>query len=232
MSPDLLLPALLMGLLGSTHCIGMCGGIVSSLNMGLTLQTPSYRFFLSLFYNLGRLTTYGLLGLVIGGFSAQLLKWLPDPHMFSRWVSGVFFILVGLYISQWHTGLRWFEKIGQPIWQKIEPLGRSYLPAQNIKSAYLLGMVWGWLPCGLVYSALALALSSGGVAQGGLTMLAFGLGTLPMLLIMGHLAHNLKQLLQIKWLRYALGVVLMAWGLLLITGWDIFSLHQGHAHHH
>jgi sulfite exporter TauE/SafE len=221
-----LLSALLMGLIGSTHCVGMCGGIISTLNTSFNQKSPQNPFVIQLSYNLGRIATYSLLGLLVGFFSSSLIRLLPDPHTFSMTISGLFFILLGLYISQLLNSFKYLEKGGQKIWLKIEPFGRQYLPAQTVWSALKLGLVWGWLPCGLVYSALALALTQINPLDSALIMLVFGMGTLPTLLLIGHFAQNLKTLLQNQTLRLALGLILVVYGISQIIGYSLFGLHH------
>ncbi len=220
-----LLSALLMGLIGSTHCVGMCGGIVSTLSTNFSNRPARQNpFIIQLFYNLGRITSYSLIGLLAGLFSSQLMQMLPEPHMVQMRISGFFFILLGLYISQLFNTLGWLERIGQKVWQRIEPFGRKYLPAQNAFSALKLGLVWGWLPCGMVYSALALAITQLNPLASALTMLAFGLGTLPTLLLIGHFAQNVKVMLQNRWVRIALGLALVAYGFSQLIGYSPFMV--------
>jgi len=221
-----LLSALLMGLIGSTHCVGMCGGIISTLSTNFNQKPANNPFVIQLFYNLGRISTYSLLGLLVGFFSSSLIQLLPNPHTFSMMISGLFFILLGLYISQLLNSFKYLERAGQVIWLKIEPFGRKYLPAQTLWSALKLGLVWGWLPCGLVYSALALALTQINPIDSALIMLVFGLGTLPTLLLIGHFARNLKTLLQNQKLRLGLGLILVVYGISQIIGYSVFGLHQ------
>lgn len=220
-----LLSALLMGLIGSTHCIGMCGGIISTLSTNFNGKANNQTFTIQLFYNLGRISSYTLIGLLIGLFSSQLMQLLPNPHGFSMKISGFFFILLGLYIGQFLNSFKYLEGAGQKLWVKIEPFGRKYLPAQNIWSALKLGLVWGWLPCGLVYSALALAVTQLNPVHSALTMLAFGLGTLPTLLLIGHFAQNVRQILQNKAIRYILGIFLIVYGFSQIAGYSTFMMH-------
>jgi sulfite exporter TauE/SafE len=220
-----LLSALLMGLIGSTHCVGMCGGIISTLSTNFGGHKQAVQpFILQLFYNLGRITSYSLIGLLAGLFSSQLMQALPEPHMIQMRVSGAFFILLGLYISQLFNALGWIEAAGQKLWKKIEPFGRKYLPAQDYPSALKLGLVWGWLPCGLVYSALALAVTQLNPLYSAATMLAFGLGTLPTLLLIGHFAHNVKLILQNRAVRIVLGLLLISYGISQIIGYSPFMV--------
>jgi uncharacterized protein len=221
-----LLSALLMGMIGSTHCVGMCGGIISTLSTNFSGKTSYQSFWIQLFYNIGRITTYSFLGLLIGFFSSKLMGMLPNPHTFSMKVSGIFFILLGLYISQLLNSFRYLESTGQRLWIKIEPFGRKYLPAQTPFDAWKLGLVWGWLPCGLVYSALALAMTQINPLHSALTMLVFGLGTLPTLLLIGHFAQNIKIILQNKKFRMVLGLLLIIYGVTQVAGLSIFMMHD------
>jgi hypothetical protein len=220
-----LFSALMMGFIGSTHCIGMCGGIISTLSTNFSGNTQHNPFSIQLFYNIGRITSYGFIGLLIGMFSSSLMELLPDPHAFSMKIAGIFFILVGLYISQLLNSLRYLESAGQVIWRKIEPFGRKYLPATSIGHAWKLGLVWGWLPCGLVYSALALAITQLNPLHSALTMVVFGLGTLPTLLLIGHFAQNVKSILQNKMVRMVLGIILITYGVSQIIGVSLFVKH-------
>jgi sulfite exporter TauE/SafE len=223
-----LLSAFLMGLIGSTHCVGMCGGIISALSTNLASDKHVGGIFtIQLFYNVGRITSYTLFGLMAGLFSSKLMDLLPDPHAFSMIIAGVFFVLLGLYISQLLNSFRYLEAAGQKLWTHIEPLGRKYVPASTIGQAWRLGLVWGWLPCGLVYSALALSMTQLNPIHAGLSMLVFGLGTLPTLLIVGHFATHIKIVMQHKALRLGLGSLLILYGISQIVG---ISALQMHAH--
>jgi sulfite exporter TauE/SafE len=222
-----LLSAFIMGLVGSTHCIGMCGGIISTLSTDFSGSGQRQSFAIQLFYNIGRITSYSLMGLLVGLFSSQLMEALPNPHAVSMKIGGVFFILLGLYVSQLANSFKYLESGGQHLWKRIEPFGRRFLPAQSPFDAWKLGLVWGWLPCGLVYAALALALTQVTAVNAALTMLVFGLGTLPTLLLIGHFAHNVKSFLQNQRVRLGLGLVLIGYGIMLIVG-----IGAGHMHAH
>lgn len=226
MNSATLLSALIMGLIGSTHCVGMCGGIISTLSTNFTQTTASQSFWIQLFYNLGRITSYAFFGLLVGFFSSSLMEMLPNPHTFSMKVAGVFFILLGLYVSQLMNSFKYLESTGQKLWIRIEPFGRKYLPARTSFDAWKLGLVWGWLPCGLVYSALALAMTQLSPLYSSLTMVAFGIGTLPTLLLIGHFAQNIKALLQNKTFRMALGIILIVYGITQILGYSTFMMHD------
>ena len=94
-----LLSAFLMGLIGSTHCVGMCGGIISTISTDFSGRGNRQSFAIQLFYNVGRISSYSLIGFLVGIFSSNLMELLPDPHTFSMRISGLFFILLGLFGS-------------------------------------------------------------------------------------------------------------------------------------
>ena len=221
-----LLSACLMGLIGSTHCVGMCGGIISTLSTDFSGKGSQQSFWIQLFYNIGRISSYTFFGFLIGLFSSQLMEMLPNPHAFSMKVSGIFFILLGLYISQLINSFKYLESTGHKLWVRIEPFGRKYLPAQTVFDAWKLGLVWGWLPCGLVYSALALAMTQTHPINSALIMMVFGLGTLPTLLLIGHFAQNVKSILQNRSVRLILGLTLIVYGVTQIAGISTFMMHD------
>ncbi|TGO02926.1 membrane protein [Candidatus Thiomargarita nelsonii] len=216
-----LFSAFLAGLLGSAHCIGMCGGIVGLLTMNLSDNVRQSFFRLLpylLTYNLGRIGSYTLAGLCAGFLGAQFAQWLPleHPRMIAMWVSGLFMIALGLYIGAWWQALAQLEKSGAYLWRKIEPFGRRFIPVKHPLQALGLGLVWGWLPCGLVYSILAFSLASASAWQGGLLMLFFGLGTLPMLLVIGATAQSLTRFFHKLIVRRTAGAIVVLLGLFIL----------------
>lgn len=217
-----LISAFLAGLLGSVHCIAMCGGIVGSLSLGLAEEIRQRRAALLpylLTYNLGRLLSYALAGLLAGVLGTQLMALLPlqDPGVVVVWISGIFLIALGLYIGAWWQALAWLEKAGARVWRYIEPWGRGLLPVRSPWQALALGLVWGWLPCGLVYSMLVLAFTAGSGVQGVAIMLAFGFGTLPMLLAMGGAAQWLHSVTREPALRRIAGALIITAGLFTLS---------------
>jgi sulfite exporter TauE/SafE len=225
------LTAFLAGLLGSVHCVGMCGGITGALTMGL--PEPVRRSYARLLpyiiaYNSGRIISYVAAGALMGMLGAQLSGVVSQQAAMGagRVISGVFMLALGVYIAGWWNVLAGLEKFGGRVWRHIEPLGRGLLPPQGPAQALGLGLVWGWLPCGLVYSALAWALTAGGALQGGGLMLAFGLGTLPTLVALGSAAHWLRDITRMPRVRQAAGVMIMAFGLYMLF---FPGAHQHHA---
>ena len=209
-----LMSAFLVGLLGGGHCVGMCGGIVGAVSMHLPQSKSKMPFLLS--YNAGRILSYTFAGAIAGlvGASSFLLEHvLPIQHVLYG-ISSLMLIALGLYLAGiWH-GVTYLEGAGKGIWKTLQPYSKRYIPAQNIKQAFFLGSLWGWLPCGLVYSVLIAAIATGSAINGGLAMLAFGLGTLPTLLTMGMAAVRLKTVLQNIWVRRASGLLVLGFGLL------------------
>ncbi len=218
MAPDLL-GAFVVGLLGGVHCLGMCGGIVGALTLGQQAPPSASRFWrLQLAYNLGRVSSYAAAGALAGGLGLLLAGAAPlaRAQQLLAVVAGLFMILLGLYLGGWWHGLARLERAGGVIWRHIEPLGRRLLPVRSPFQAFLLGVVWGWLPCGLVYSTLIWALSAGGVGQGALLMAVFGLGTLPNLLLMGAAAGWLSSVFRRPLARRLAGLLVMALGVAVI----------------
>lgn len=208
------LALLLIGLLGGTHCISMCGGIVGALAMG---TRP--RLTLHLAYNLGRIVSYAAAGAIagaLGGASVALSGQLP-VRSFLYLLANLMLIALGLYLMGVTRALAFSERVGQRLWVHLQPLTRRFLPAHSSAQAFPLGLLWGWLPCGLVYSALATALTSGSALSGAALMLAFGAGTLPNLLLAGLLAARLQAYARQPAIRLASGLLVLGfgvWGLL------------------
>jgi hypothetical protein len=213
-----LLAAFLVGLLGSSHCLGMCGGIVSALTLG---AQPRQRSFLSILpyllsYNTGRLLSYAVAGALVGALGAGLAM-TGELRAVARYVSAGFMIALGLYIAGWWPGLQQLEKWGGVLWRRIEPLSRRLLPVNRPGKAFVIGTLWGWLPCGMVYSVLAWSLTAGSAQQGALLMLAFGLGTLPMLLAVGAAAGMLSRFVRRRGVRQVAGLSLLLFGVVMLV---------------
>ena len=209
-----LMSAFLVGLLGGGHCVGMCGGIVGAVSMHLPQSKSKAPFLLA--YNAGRILSYTLAGAIaglVGASSFFLNHVLPIQHLLYG-ISSLMLISLGLYLAGiWH-GVTYLESAGKAIWKTLQPYSKRYIPVQNFRQAFILGGLWGWLPCGLVYSVLIAAIAMGSAVSGGLLMLAFGLGTLPTLLTMGMAAVRLKTVLQNIWVRRASGLLVLGFGVL------------------
>jgi hypothetical protein len=214
-----LIGAFVVGLLGGVHCAGMCGGIVGALSFGSAEQR---RWPILLSYNVGRIASYTVAGAIMGalGFFFSGLLPVQVAQQLLLTVAAVFLILMGLYLAGWSQLLSRVERAGGVIWRRIEPLGRRFLPVRSVGQGLVLGALWGWLPCGLVYSALIWTVSSGGALQGAALMLAFGLGTLPNLLLMGVAAQQLSRWVRLPIVRWSAGALVIGFGLvLLVDAW-------------
>lgn len=214
-----LLTALLAGLLGGVHCVGMCGGIVAAFSFRADGSTPPFRLHLA--YNLGRVSSYVFFGALAGmlGASLKLAGFLPVQTLLFVLAQGVM-ILLGLYLAGFSRWVLVFERAGGVLWRAVKPLFQKLLPVRSTPQALLAGMVWGWLPCGLVYSVLVSALAAGSAASGAALMLAFGLGTLPNLLGMGVFARQIQPFMQHVWVRRTAGLTVAGfgvWGLLTLA---------------
>jgi len=223
--------ALMIGLLGSTHCFGMCGGIVGSLNIGLSQARGGSRlnrFTHHLTYNSGRILSYMFAGALAGFIGAQASR-LPTGAVLpvGGVIAGLFMIILGLYLAGWWHGIQVLEKAGMHIWKIIEPLGRRVMPPRTRLQIFGLGLIWGWLPCGLVYTALALAMVSASPLHGAWIMLGFGFGTLPMLLAMGHAAGQLRKIVRLPIVRRVIGTLIILFG--VYTCFMAFT-RPGHQH--
>ncbi|MGD9889202.1 MAG: sulfite exporter TauE/SafE family protein [Halothiobacillaceae bacterium] len=210
--------AFLVGLLGGVHCVGMCGGIVGALTFGLpqeVRQSPTKVFPYLLAYNLARISAYVVAGALMGGLGwlAASLVALNAAQQVLQVIAGLFMVMLGLYLAGWWSGLARVEQAGGVIWRRIEPFARTLLPVKSPRQALMLGFVWGWLPCGLVYSVLIWALASGSPQQGALLLLGFGLGTLPNLMLMGVFAAQLGRFLRQNWVRGVAGGMVVLFGL-------------------
>ncbi len=221
--PITLSSAFLLGLFSTVHCIGMCGGIIGALSLSLPTRIRQHKPRLLSFvlaYNIGRITSYSIAGLIAGAIGAHVLRsaGFDQGHIILKIIGTGMMIAIGLYLAGWLPQLATVEKIGIPIWKRLEPIGRKLIPVTSLPKALLYGLIWGWLPCGLVYFVLIWALTAGGALQGALTLAAFGLGTLPTLLAAGFMTSWLTRFAQSARARRTVGIliILMAIGSLLI----------------
>ena len=210
--------AFIIGLLGSTHCAGMCGGIISGLTLGISkTNRRKYFFSYSLIYNLGRIISYAAAGAITAGMGN-----IADNYDFGieirkgfTLLAAITMIFIGLYINGWSRNviLR-IEKIGTFLWRWIEPFAKKLLPVNSKKQALIAGLIWGWLPCGLVYSSLFLAISANNMIKGIIIMTSFGIGTLPTLITFGYFSNSLINHLKKKWVRFFAGLMIIFFGIL------------------
>jgi sulfite exporter TauE/SafE len=218
--------AFAIGLFGGAHCLGMCGGIMAALSFAIPATERWRRLWILLSYNAGRIGSYCLIGAVGGWLGSQVAQGLGLMAM--RTVAGLLLVAMGLYLADWWRGLTYLEKLGGYLWRYLQPLSRRLMPVAHAPQALLLGAVWGWLPCGLVYTALAYGVAQASAGASALVMLAFGLGTLPAVLAGGLLAERLKQTLQNRRWRALMGLLVIGFGIWTLA---FVFLHAGHADH-
>ena len=221
--------AFLLGFFGGVHCVGMCGGIVGALTFGLKeekRQNWLATFPFTLAYNLGRLLSYSIAGGIAAGLGlfAMDVFAIHQAQIVLKVVAGAFMIALGLYLGGWWSGLLRVEQVGARLWRYIEPAGRKLMPVQTLPQAFILGTVWGWLPCGLVYSVLIFALAASSIEAGAMIMLSFGLGTLPTVMAMGMLASLVGSLVRQPWWRRLAGALIILFGTYMIWQGADFQL--------
>jgi len=223
--------AFMVGLMGGVHCVGMCGGIIGALSFAAQPRNDNQKnsskltlFGLLLAYNSGRILSYMLAGGLMGSLGWLVSVWadIRFIQLLLQLIAALFMLMLGLYISGWWMGLLKLERVGGIIWQYIQPIAQRILPIKNPAQAALLGLLWGWLPCGLVYSVLVWSVSAGSFQQGALLMLSFGLGTLPNLLAMGLFAEQIKQFVQQQSVRNLAGMLLIVFGI-----WSLWPVVMG-----
>lgn len=207
----------LVGLLGGVHCVGMCGGIVTALSLSSTTRRPALPMLLA--YNFGRITSYALAGAIVGaiGASTILLERFVPAERVLYGLANIMLILLGLYLAGLSRAVLVLERVGGVVWARLQPLMKRFIPVRTLPQAFFTGAVWGWLPCGLVYSVLISALATANAAHGALLMLAFGAGTLPNLLAMGLFAQRLQTLTRKPGVRLAAGLLVAAFGVWGLT---------------
>ena len=210
-----LLSFFITGLLAGTHCAGMCGGIVSAVSLSRAPNAAPPLVHL-LAFNIGRVASYTTAGAIVGALGAGSLLLGPQQPIQTilYLAANVMLIGLGLYVAGLSRAVTVLERVGAVVWRWISPFGRRLLPVRSSGQAFALGGVWGWLPCGLVYSILTAALASGHPLNGALTMAAFGLGTLPNLIALGYFADRIRPLLQRRGVRLAAGLMIVAFGVL------------------
>jgi hypothetical protein len=202
--------ALFAGVMASGHCLGMCGPMTA-----LAASRPGQpRATRAVLYNAGRLLSYALIGALFGGLgyavgsAAGIAQWA----LVLRVGLGAVLLTIGARMLFQRRGASAFERVGARLWRRLAPLTGRLDPANRTRDLFAMGLLWGWLPCGIVYSMLAVAALSGGALPGAATMLAFGIGTLPSMLGLSLLGTGLG-FLRTSTARRGLGAVLMLSGI-------------------
>jgi sulfite exporter TauE/SafE len=192
----------------------MCGSIIGTLSFSLKPEVRSNKTKMSAFilsYNFGRIFSYVLAGLIISFLESVLTLPLGEEHShrYLQILSSLIITGAGFYIAGWFPNFAYIEKTGSKFWKFIEPYGRKLIPVAHLNQAFLFGMVWGWIPCGLVYTALALAATTGDINSSMLSMLAFGLGTLPAVLGTGMVSSFISRLSKLQTTKQIIGISLV-----------------------
>lgn len=229
MSASLALGAAVLGALGATHCVAMCGGFAGlaqagararatgpEVAQGKLVRSPSVASrgpVLLAAQNAGRIGSYMTFGAIAGGVGAATGGLAVRGQTILEVISGALLLGVGLFLLGLFPAYAALERASLPLYRAVAPLARRLLPLRTAKQAFLFGLTWGLLPCGLVYSALGLAATSGSVLAGATVMLAFGAGTLPALVSIGVLAGTVAELARRPWVRRVAGASLVVFGL-------------------
>lgn len=232
--PGLLASAALLALAGAGHCLGMCSGISGALTFSLPREKQSGRALWGwqALFSGGRVLSYTLLGALAGGFGGALVTALPMPQGAPFFASGILMLLLALSLAGRASGLAWLENMGHGLWRRIQPLIKRLLPVDRPVKALALGMAWGLLPCGLVYSALALAVTAAGPVSGAAVMLIFGLVTMPTVMGAGVITGHLGWLRSRSWRATSavLAALMAVW--FLWQGWSAGHNDMSHGPDH
>ncbi|MBY5947026.1 sulfite exporter TauE/SafE family protein [Photobacterium rosenbergii] len=206
--------AFIIGLMGAGHCLGMCGGVSAAITLGVQNNQHTSRWPYLVLYNLGRIASYMIAGAIIGGAFANLASYGSQVTALAslRLLAATMMILLALYIGQWWHGVSKIEVMGKGLWCFLSPMATKLLPLRSPLAAIPFGALWGWLPCGLVYSTLSWAAVAGSATSGASVMLAFGLGTLPAMIAVGTMANQLQKWLKNLYFKRASALLLLAYG--------------------
>lgn len=227
-----------LGLASQVHCVGMCGGIVAALNIATTPRSTGASLYFALAYNLGRILSYALAGAMLGALGASALGAFDHEtgYRVLRYGAATVLVLNGLGLAGWLPRSTWLEARGLGLWMHVHKLGRGLVPVNSVPRALLFGMVWGWMPCALVYGALMLALASAAPLHAAGIMTAFGAGTLPALLASFWLGQRATVWFRGPALRRLAALLLIVAGFAtpfvdrLLPG--MHAHHDPHGHHH
>jgi len=225
--------AFLAGLLGSAHCLGMCSGISGLFAIRSATRSVRGQLPVALVYNLGRIASYAILGAVVATFGSALLRAIPTIAGPMRLAGGILIVLIGMQIAFEWRFLEPLERMGARLWEKVSPLAKGLIPIVSWRQAIGLGLLWGLLPCGLVYSVLLIAATSADIPSGALIMIAFGLGTLPAMLATGLGAIRLNRIFGRRGARLGAGLLVIIVGVLTLAAplRAVLSTDADHGHH-
>ena len=209
-----------LGLFSTLHCLAMCGGIITALSMGLIAAPSGNTGYALVFnYNLGRIISYSIAGVMAGTAGMLFTQLTPEGsgHRILQIIAGLFLVMLGLHIGGWFPQFKKIEHISARAWQLLQPVGRLFIPVDHWFKALIVGSIWGWLPCGLVYSVLLWTVASADPIIGGSYMFAFGLGTLPGMVAAGILGERMRSILQKNRIKKVAGILILGYGV-----WSVF----------
>lgn len=229
----------MIGLMSTLHCWAMCGGISTLLSFGTNAQAPDSRsksVMTAVFYNTGRIFSYGVIGLMIGLMSSATIQkiFAGNGHLYLQLLSSCLLILIALHILGWFSKITLLEKIGSGLWGRVQRIAKLFLPIDSLLKAFIVGSLWGWLPCGMVYSVLLLAATAEEPVVSMVYMLAFGMGTLPGMMMASLASQGFRAKLDVVMIRYVFGTLII----LLALYAPLMHLNSGemdhsdHMHHH
>lgn len=220
--------AFLLGFVGSAHCLAMCGGIAGALGLSARRDGASGAkpWLLAGLHSSARVVSYAMIGAVVGGAGSLLegaLGWGPALRIFA----GAVIVGQGLRVLGLDLGFSWLEKRGLAAWRKVSPHMRRIGAPGSLSRATAIGLAWGLLPCGLVYTAAATSAATGSAGAGALWMVAFGLGTMPAMAATSLAAGGLTARLRSVGAQRAAGAMLVVFGLIAL-GSGVMALGRHH----
>ncbi len=213
----LLAGALVLGFFGSVHCLGMCGGIAAALGQAMPSRGTGEGLLRASVYSFGRITSYAVAGAIVGSLGQAFSAW-AGLTILLRVLAGLLIMGFGLHVAGWWNGLAAIERLGLSGWRRLAPLVKRIGRPDRVWKTFALGMLWGWLPCGLVYAALMGASATGDAVVAAGFMACFGLGTLPALLAAGGAGARLGAFLALRSARRAAGILLLVFGVWSLGG--------------
>ncbi len=218
--------AFVTGILGSAHCLGMCAGLSGLFAVNRSVASLRRDIPMAVTYNAGRVVSYAAIGVIVAALGEAFVDAIPGLAAPVRLASGLLIVVIGLQVAFNWRFLAPIEKAGARLWGRIAPAARGLLPVTSIPKALGLGLLWGWLPCGLVYSVLLIAATTADPLSGGLVMVAFGIGTMPAMIATGVSAAKLSQFMSGK--RLGAGLLIILIGLATIAMPVMKISGQGH----
>ncbi|HFL8819309.1 MAG TPA: sulfite exporter TauE/SafE family protein [Candidatus Azoamicus sp. OHIO2] len=202
--------AILIGLISSGHCLSMCGGIV----VAFSFKTYSKNQYIYQFlYNIGRITSYSLIAIIVNLFGVFLFDFSGYYSYYLKIFSNFILIIIGLHICNIFHGLFFIESFLWNFWNIISSIIGKINPLKSIYHAFLLGMVWGYIPCGLIYSTIIWTAGFGSITKSFMLIILFGIGTLPSMLLAGVLSTKFKNILYNKIVRSIAGSFIILFGI-------------------